>query len=142
MKGTPFPICECTDVVYLGSPLVGSLGIKSQAFRWSGSDCFSIEAARSKAWPAPSLYHPPSHLLNDGSLCWSKGSSQEAGHFMAPGSISSRKTRCRRAGLPPQRPAPGTPGMVRLIALKTQALLRLGQPRHRSGRGASLQMRS
>lgn len=27
MKATPLPICECTDVVYLGSPLVSPLGL-------------------------------------------------------------------------------------------------------------------
>lgn len=48
------------------------------------SDCFCIEAAHSKAWPALLLYHPPSHSLMLG-LCWPKGSPQEVGCVLAFG---------------------------------------------------------
>lgn len=65
MKATPFPICECTDVVYLGSPLVGPPGLNHRPLG-GVSDCFSVEAVHSKPWPAPPLYRPPSHLPNDG----------------------------------------------------------------------------
>lgn len=95
--------------------------IKSQAFRWSMSDCFCIEAAHSKAWPALLLYHPPSHLPNAGSACWPKGSPQEVGCVWSLGAWLQRHLLTQSWVISARTCPWHTLRMVGLIVLKTQA---------------------